>query len=353
MARRRIGIVGFLLCLCLYLMPYSALAVSTADATQSLSPNTPCSLTLSYTRNETAILDANVKLYQIADLSAEAQFSLTSSFLPTNLILNGIQSTEDWDIVRTTLESHILANSITADFTAVTDHTGQVQWSNLQAGLYLAVIEGVSYFDPVLISLPGLDANGHWQYQLTVTPKPGAFPPAPPSPPPSEKTEVQFKVLKLWKGETDEAERPKSIEVEIFRNGSSHQTVVLSEENLWSYTWTAESDGSDWMVVERNVPEGYSVSVEETTTAFILTNIYLSDDPPSDDPPSDNPPSENPPSGPPSEDILDDGNPPTDYVSPDVPETGDTPHLLLYTVLMYASGIALILLGITGKKKGT
>ena len=127
-------------------------------------------------------------------------------------------------------------------------------------------------------------------------------------------------------------DRPQSIEVEIFRDGVSYQTVTLSEGNIWSYAWTAENDGADWMVVERNLPVGYTVSVEAQGATFILTNTRLPDVPPVEDPPFD-------PDTP-------------DVPSPsDSPKTGDTPHILLYTVLMYVSGIILILLGITGKKK--
>lgn len=89
------------------------------------------------------------------------------------------------------------------------------------------------------------------------------------------------------------------------------------------------------MVVERNIPSGYAVTLEERTTTFILTNTLNPDDPPPDDPPPDDPP----PDAPPPDD------------PPDSPKTGDSPHILLYAVLMYVSGVALILLGITGKRK--
>lgn len=111
--------------------------------------------------------------------------------------------------------------------------------------------------------------------------------------------------------------------------------MSLSEDTHWSYTWTTKDDGANWMVVERNIPSGYAVTLEERTTTFILTNTLI-DDPPPDDPPPDSPP--------PDEVLPDDP-------LPESPKTGDSPHILLYTVLMYVSGVVLILLGITGKKK--
>ena len=120
-------------------------------------------------------------------------------------------------------------------------------------------------------------------------------------------------LLKLWKGDNGSHARPATIEVEIFRNGTSYQTVTLSEENHWTYTWSAEDDGSDWKVVERNIPTGYTMTVEERETAFVLTNTF-------------------------------------DHDVPKPPETGDTANIMLWVILMIVSGSSLIIFGITGKR---
>ena len=151
-----------------------------------------------------------------------------------------------------------------------------------------------------------MDAEGQWQYAITVAAKPDIL-----TQPDADR---QMKVLKLWKGDEARTDRPKSIDVEIFRNAESYKTVTLSENNHWSYTWTAKDDGSIWNVVERNIPEGYTMTVEERDTAFVLTNIR------------------NTP-----------GTPP--------PATGDSANILLYVVLMLLSGGMLIILSIRGKRK--
>ena len=167
-----------------------------------------------------------------------------------------------------------------------------------------------------LIALPGLGTDGKWQYQVTVTAKAEVLPPITPD----EVTE--FKILKLWKGDAGRNDRPKYVEVEIFRNGISYQTVILSAENHWSYSWKAPADNSEWLVVERNIPSGYAVTVEKKDTSYVLTNIRHTDSP---------------------------GNRPIHPGRP--PRTGDTSHILLYTVLMYASGIILLLLSVTRKRR--
>lgn len=330
MVARRVGIMGLLLCLCLCLMPCNAQAASTAEATESIVPEMECVLNLFYTDDGTVFADVPVKLYQVATVSADAQYSLASPFLTSGLDLNGIQAVGEWDAIRSTLEAHILANAVEADFTAVTNQDGVVAFETLESGLYLAiaenvVLDGVQYsFYSAIVALPGLDAEGVWQYHVAVTSKFEFTPPTAPD------EEIQLKVLKLWKDENRQAERQERIETEIFRDGKSYQIVTLSEENQWSYAWTAEADGSDWLVVERNVPAGYTVTVEERGTTFILTNTLL-------------------PKEPSAEEV-----PPKEKVpQTDGPKTGDTPHILLYTVLMYVTGIGLVLLGITGKRKRT
>lgn len=312
MAGRRMGIIGFLFCLCLCLIPCFAQAASVTNAVEAISPERDCSLVLSYRSDEKALSDVPVKLYKIADVSADFIYSPTSAFADTGLVLNGIQSVGEWDVIRSTLETYILANSIEETAEALTDQEGHAGFEALKPGLYLAeeVKAEECVFDSALIAMPSLGVDGLWQYDVAASPKAGAMPPVEPD------EEKEYKILKLWKGDDGSSERPRSIAVEIFRNGTSYDTVILSEENHWSYCWTVKADDAAWKVVERNVPQGYTATVHERAATFILTNTLISDDLPVDS-----------------------------------PETGDSSNILLYTVLMYASGIVLILLGITGKRK--
>ena len=316
MAKRRMGIIAFILCICLYLIPCQVQAASTSDAKEPISTNENCSLTISYCSGGIAFSELPVNLYKIADVSADYQYTLTSSFEKSNLILNGIQTVGEWNVIRSTLETYILANDITAGFNAKTDFEGKASFDALKPGLYLAITERIiqdetTYvFDSALIALPGLGADGLWQYQVDVTSKSEIIPPS------RDDEEIELKVLKLWKGDGGSSARPTTIEIEIFRNGTSYQTATLSENNHWTYTWSTKDDGSDWKVVERNIPTGYTMTIEERETSFVLTNTLNRDVP-------DN---------------------------PDLPQTGDTSNILLWVILMIISGSMLIILGITGKR---
>lgn len=317
MAKRRVAVIVLLLCLCLSWLPCYAQAASTADAKEPISPDKDCSLTIAYRYDGQSFSNHPVRLYKIADVSADFQYTLTAPFANSGLILNGVRSVSEWNVIRSTLETHILTYDVDADLIGVTDQDGQVCFQALKPGLYLAITEQVIQndwiyaFDSALVALPGLGADGLWQYEVAVTSKSKAIPPA------ETDEEIEFKVLKLWKGDHGRSDRPESIEVEIFCNGASYQTVILSEENHWSYRWNAKDDGSVWMVVERNIPSGYTMTMEERERSFVLTNTFSQDNPD----------------------------------KPTPPQTGDTSNIMLYFVLMIISGSMLIILGITGKRK--
>jgi len=319
MAARRMGIIGLLLTLCLCFVPNVAQATSTAEPTEPLSTEKKCELTLSYDYDDTTLVGVSVKLYQVATISADAQYTLVRTFQPIKIELNGIQTTDEWDVIRSTLEAQILADQIEADFTAESNQSGQVHFQSLEPGLYLAVTEnvikdGVQYtFSPALVTLPTVHENGGWQYEVSVVPKAEAIPV-----PDSDEQERKnnFKVVKLWKDEDNRENRPQSITVEIFCDGKSYQIITLSEHNNWSYGWTAVADGAVWMVAERDIPDGYTATVAERGTTFIVTNTS-----------------------------QDDGTTPEDG-----PGTGDTQSIFLYTMILFGAGAALILLGIVRKR---
>lgn len=316
MAERRTWIISFVLSFCLFMMPCQVQAASTTDAQEPISTYKDCSLTISYCSDDISFSELPVRLYKIADVSANYQYTLTSSFENSNLILNGIHTVGEWNVVRSTLETYILANGVTADFNTTTDAEGRASFDALKAGLYLAITDSITrdeityVFDSALIALPGLDTDGLGQYQVAAKAKCEIIPPT------EFYEEIELKVTKLWKGDSEKTGRPKSIEVEIFRNGISYETVELSDDNHWTYSWKTKDDGAVWKIVERNIPSGYAMTVEERETSFVLTNTLTRDNP----------------------DI------------PDAPKTGDTSNIMLWFILMIVSGSMLVILGTARKR---
>ncbi len=316
MVKRRIAIIFMLICLCFNALSCVTYAVSTSDAKEFIDIDKECSLSLSYRYEETAFSDLSVSLYKIAGVSSDFKYTLTPAFQSSGLSLNGIKSSAEWNVVRSTLETYIVADGIKYDASVTTDENGRAAFNSLEAGLYLAVAEDAvrddvtCVFASALLSLPSLGSDGIWQYDVSASAKPEALPPIDPD------EKIEYKVIKLWKGDEGALERPETVEIEIFRDGISVETVILSEETNWSYSWSAKNDGAVWVVAERNVPKGYVVTVDDRTTAFVVTNTWT---------PEPNPPKP--------------------------PQTGDSSNTLLYIIILNVSGIALILLGVSGKRR--
>lgn len=317
MVKGRVGLLVLLLCFCICLWPCYVQAASTSDAVEPIVPEQECTLTISYGYEDTAFSNVEVQLYKIATVSADYQYTLSSAFAGSGLILNGVKTNGEWNVIRSTLEAYILANALQPDHVAHTQENGEAHFPQLGTGLYLAVVGEVEQaqlrydFDTALIALPGLNVEDRWQYDVEVTAKGTLLPPVDPD------EQLQWKVLKLWKGDEGSASRPRSVEVEIFCNGVSQETVILSEENYWSYSWSAPDDGASWMVVERNIPGEYTMLLEQRGTTFVLTNHFQPEDP----------------------DI------------PDIPPTGDTSNILMYIVGMLLCGSVLTILGLVGKRR--
>ena len=317
MAKRRMGIMAFLLCLCIYLLPSHVNAASTAGAKEPIITDADCSLNVSYRCGGADFSGLSIKLYKIADVSADYQYTLDSAFEGSGLILNGVQTSGEWGVIRSTLETYIFINEIKPDFTVMTDDKGVAHFEDLKPGLYLVASAQEDRYDTIyvfystLVSVPNLNENGGWEYDVSVATKSQFIPPVEPD------KDVEFKVVKLWKGEKEKDSRPKSVEVEIYRNGTIYQTVSLSENNNWTFAWLAAEDGSDWKVVERKVPEGYNMTIDERQNSFILTNTFVGKGPD----------------------------------APSTPDTGDSSNIMLYIILMIVSGAILIVLGVTGKRK--
>ena len=170
-------------------------------------------------------------------------------------------------------------------------------------GLTAATEAGISVFEDFLLFLPR-NESGTYTYAVDAAPKHATFVP--------EGEELEYSVLKLWKDAGADAVRPTQVYVDIVQDGQLRESVTLSAENHWRYSWKAPA-GHSFAVVERQVPEGYTVTVTENGTAFVITNTAPPD--------TDN------------------------------PQTGDTAPITLYILLLSLSGLGLVLLGVRALRR--
>lgn len=285
------------------------LAVSTADAKEMPEPKNDCSLTLHYSHGENAFAGQDIMLYHVADLTEEAQYTLSDSFAMCPVSVSGVASQSEWDEIAVTLNSFIISEKIAPIKHIPTDENGIAAFDGLTAGLYLVSEvraeqeDNVNIFGSFVVSVPGIDGNGEWIYDVTAKPKSVTVNPS--------GDEVTYRVVKIWKDGGDN--RPESVTVGIYKNGVFVRNVVLNASVGWTYSWGAVDDGSVWSVAETVIPDGYAVRIQENGRTFDIINVRSR--------------------------------------GSDTPTTGDTYSVYPYLIIMAASGMLLILIGTVRRKK--
>lgn len=134
-------------------------------------------------------------------------------------------------------------------------------------------------------------------------------------------------VEKIWTLD-DGGKAAASVQVELLRDGQRYAIVELNEKNGWCYTWNRLDDKYDWSVAEMDVPEGFTSTVSHRGNQWTITN----DDIPGTTGPID-------PSS------------PTGPAPTDPSQTGDGGNPLVWIVMAFLSGGAVLALTVRNRRK--
>lgn len=291
------------------IMLLCSMVVPTIVSAASIEIETPCSLTLNYAKESVGFQDLEIRIFRVADYLSNGSYNLTGEFAEYPVNIHGITSQKEWTDTACTLEVYIRADKVESTAVANTDSDGTVMFENLQTGLYLVAGADVKTqtekfsFEPFFIFLPTPDNDGGYNYDLVANPKVGKVTPI-----------SSYTLMKLWKDTGSTASRPADVTVEIFKDDSIWDTVELNKSNNWSYKWETEDTEASWSVLEKDVPQGYTVKITEKGNNFTIINTK-------------------------------------EGTTPSAPKTGDTTPLWRYVMLMGISGLALIITGILHKRK--
>ncbi len=210
------------------------------------------------------VLNGEFELFFVARATVEdynMALVLTDEFADSGVSLSDLNA----EGLAGTLSEYAAENQI-EPILGTTLESGASYFPDLTLGLYLVEeigsAEGYEPIDPFLVCVPMTDVSGTgWIYDIEASPK------AEPSEPP---VYVERTVRKVWQDEESDA-RPVSITVNLFMDGELIDTVVLNEENEWSYTWTELPDGHSY-TVEEVVPFEYVVSYSYGQDEIVITN---------------------------------------------------------------------------------
>lgn len=311
------------------------MGVSAAD---DVDTGADTSLTITFMPDETPAVGVNFELYRVADLVGEDEYELTGRFAeyPVEMTLD---TTEEMRLLASTLQAFVVTDELVSDFvTDKTDADGVVSFTGLTTGLYLAVgdvfLHGEQYYfpTPFLVKLPDKNTDGVWEYDIQVTTK-HTFRP-------NDGTKIELDVMKVW-NDGDSENRPEEITVDLYEGKLYYDSVTLSKANNWRYTWTELDAGAIWTVVEAEVPEGYTVTIEQVEDTTIITNTGEPEEPTSSTPsePGSSEPTPSQPDAPSSTTPSKPGD--------KLPQTG----MLWWPVLaLTAGGLVLIIAGLIRRR---
>lgn len=243
----------------------------TALAVNSVDTQKKGSISITYKTTDSAYENIEVKTYRIADVSPTGEFTLCGAFKDYTLNVN-VATKIEYAELTSTVESYIIADRITPDYTAKTDKNGNVTFNDIPLGLYLTLEVKIdtettkALFDSFLSVVPSED-----NYDISALPKSSKLDSSQLD---SSNKPIDFKIVKLFRDYGYESERPEYIEVDIYKNGVLEKTEKLSPQNNWCYTWSAPADNGVWHAVERNIPLNYTVSITAKNNTISITNTY-------------------------------------------------------------------------------
>ncbi len=235
------------------------------------------SLSVYFGENGIGFSDVAFSIYRVAGISEEGTYTLTGDFAQYPVRLENLDSS-GWRALAQTLDAYVARDGIVPITTRKTEQNGRFQLTGISVGLYL--VTGEQYVDgsivytpePILVSMPGLDADDEWDYSVEASCKFDQEDTADSS--------VSRKVQKVWKDDGNETKRPEEIMVQLLENGNVVDTVVLNQKNNWEYVWNDLDSRSKWQIVEAKVPNGYTVTMAQEGNVFVLTNTYPRKQPP-------------------------------------------------------------------------
>lgn len=303
--------------------------ITVFGAAGNIETETESSIEIIFRDGEKPIPDAEFSVYLIADIDERGKFSVKEDFKDFNVNITG-KNDEAWRVLASTLEGYIIREKIAPTAEGKTGSDGILLLSGLKPGLYLilgttAFFDGFTYFsETAIVQIPTLDDEKNiWDYDISVKPKYSFVPDTEPD------GFIERKVLKIWNDEDYPFLRPKEITVHLFCDGEIYDTVKLSKENNWRYTWDKLEEGHRWVISEE-VPEGYTVEIEQKGITFVLTNSIGTEIPP--DGPEDPDEPEKP--------------------EPDEPKLPQTGQLLWPVPVLYGAGILFVAAGFIRRRGG-
>lgn len=216
---------------------------------------------------------AKYHVYKVANISDYATFSSVGPFDKYDLDFEYLDD-DGWNALALQLANYVNEDKIDESISGKTNQIGQLKFENIDLGLYLVVgdihVVGANTYTPqvFLISLPNMLETDKWEYSVEVYPKYSYDL--------DVSKIVSKKVRIVWDDEGFENRRPKSVVIELYKDGVKHSEVSLNTENNWNYTWESLDNSYEWTVKEIIDSQYYISNSTYLDGTFTITISYKS-----------------------------------------------------------------------------
>jgi hypothetical protein len=248
-------------------MPTRVLAAGETDSKEEMSLTIHCSY------DNQPLTGVNISLYKVADDPNNGEASVTEEFQDYKVDYTELNNGNEENLALV-LADYAERDHVKPYYSGNTDTTGTLEVDEedgLTSGWYLVVedrliIDKIAYTsEPFMVALPETEEDGTIEYEVQLNPKVRS----------TDTTEtVEMQALIIWDDENNDENRPKSVTVQLLKDGEVYDEQELSEENNWSYTWENLDGTSKWTAVQKGVPDCYTVSVEQNGNTYIFLNKY-------------------------------------------------------------------------------
>ena len=244
-----------------------------AFAAEEMDGDKPLTLSVSLAGDELVVPGIQFKAYRIAAMDERINFTVNPKYAEYNIDFSLIADQNNWSTLSQTLQNYIIRDGIEADYTASSNEFGWANFGEIERGLYLILAEPFT-FDDVryrvvanMIAAPSVDElTDEWVYDLAIGSNYKSE-----SEPAGMLNTSGLQVIKKWVND-ESLSRPEKIDVQLICDGEIIDTVELNQSNEWKHSWDSIEANKTYAVTEKDVPEGYSVSVSSEDDIYTITN---------------------------------------------------------------------------------
>ena len=230
------------------------------------------SLTLWCVKDEDIIEGMHWQIYKVGYRSGD-DYVFTGDFADYRVTLgNRNLPMLEWDtetVARAgeTLKNYAIVDNIPYIESGKTDKQGKITFDGLENGLYLVVGKRLTVGDTTYVpSAIFFEMRGEDESALNAYPKIIL------------KTlnaqDANYVVKKVWQNDENQPwARATTITADVYRDGVLYKELELNEANEWTASWT-DTQIHEYIVIEKDIPDGYTVSYEDNTWQYLIVNTY-------------------------------------------------------------------------------